>query len=389
MADANRVGRGFFDRGEEGSREAHGRRLPRISAGLRQSGGAAPEPSERRAVAAGTREDVGDPGYHPGVKRGGWTLAFLTGGAALLALLARRLPSPDLHVPALSAVPAGATFLALARPVELRAAGLWKLPVGALPARLLQRVSSTCGKDPLEGVDEIAVATPASALDGAFGIAVTGVFRAAPWEACLLRLARDDGKSLDVRRPEERDRFVRLTDPSGDGQATIALADGVLLAGSARYVADMRETLAGRRVSAATDPLHAGLRRDAPASALIASLRLTADTREAIRLEIRDPTAPAARIVGLLGSVTLGQKTTLRAVVACEDDAAGRAMTDVLARLADDAEASTTARFLGLVPLLRTRTLATEGRAAVLTAVATPETAAALGAALGAALAPP
>ena len=316
-------------------------------------------------------------------------LVFGVAASMALAALARTLPSPDLHVPALAALPAGATLLVVAKPAQLRTKGLWKLPPTSEPAKLLARVASTCGLDPLEGVDEIGVATPGSARDGAFGVVITGDFFAAPREACALRLARDRDKTIERTTAGVEGRFVVLTDTSGDGRATLALTDGMLLAGDASYVAAMMRTLAGGEASAAADPTHAGLRRELDGgAALVASLRLTADTRETIRRELRDPKAPASNIVGLFASLRTTSKISLRGVVACEDEASATAMTDVVERMAKDAEVSTTARFLGLVPLLRSRSTKTEGRGAIITAETDPAAASLLLGALGGALSP-
>lgn len=306
-----------------------------------------------------------------------------------LGALARTLPSPDLHVPALALVPQGATLVVLARPTELRAKGLWKLPPASEPAKLLARIASTCGLDPLEGVDEIAVATPGSARDGAFGIVVSGHFLAAPRVACAERLARDRDKSIERSSGGADRRFVVLTDQGGDGRATLALTDGLLLAGDVGYVTEMMRTLAAGAGSAVQDPTHAGLRRElADGAALAASLRLTADTRETIRRELGDPKAPARNIVGLFGGLRTSPNVQLRGVIACEDEASAAAMTDVVERMAKDAEASTTARFLGLVPLLRSRVTKTEGRGAVVRAETDVAAAGLLLSALGGAVSP-
>lgn len=306
-----------------------------------------------------------------------------------LAALGRTLPSPDLHVPALAALPQGATLVVVARPALLRAKGLWKLPTSSEPAKQLARIASTCGFDPLEGVDEIAVATPGSARDGAFGVVVSGSFFAAPREACAQRLARDRDKVLERGFGGPDRRFVVLTDTSGDGRATLALTDGMLLAGDAAYVAEMMRTLASADGSAAVDPTHAGLRRDiAEGAALAVSLRLTADTRETIRRELHDPKAPASNIVGLFASLRTSPRIGLRGVVACEDEGSAAAMTEVLERMAKDAEGSLTARFLGLVPLLRSRVVKAEGRGAVIAAETDPAAASLLIGAIGGVLSP-
>lgn len=310
------------------------------------------------------------------------------GCGAAFAAIARTLPSPDLHAPALRAVPAGATLLVVVKPAPFAAKGLWKLPPASAPAKLLARFSSVCGVTALDALDEIAIATPGSAKDGTFALVATGRFRAAPVEACLTRLARDDGRTIERTAAREGQPFVKLHDTSTSGSATsgmasgrptLALADGVLLAGDASYVDEMIRVLAGQAPSAEDDPLHTGLRHElASGAALAASLRLTADTREAIRREIGDPKAPAGHIVGLLGSVRVGPNVALRGLVACDDEASANALREVIERMAADAEGSITARFLGLVPLLHARATKTEGRAAVIATDTDPNGAAAI-----------
>jgi hypothetical protein len=136
--------------------------------------------------------------------------------------------------------------------------------------------------------------------------------------------------------------------------------------------------------SAATEPLHRGLRQElADGALLVASLRLTADTREAIRREVGDPQAPASQIVGLLGSVRRASPTAngpasgalrLTGMVACEDETSAKALTEVVERLARDAEGTVTARFLGLAPVLHDRQVTTEGRGAILRTQTSPAT---------------
>lgn len=301
--------------------------------------------------------------------------------ALLLAALARRLPSPDLHVPALSVIPSGSTLLVVARPGPLQALGLLRLPKSAEPSRLLAEIATTCKINPLDEVDEVALATPGSARDGTFGLVLTGTFPAAPRVACIERLARDHGRSegLTKRRAGAHQRFQLLALADDERGASVALADGLLLIGSAAYVAEMIRTadasLDGLSAgasggSAATEAMHQGLRREFGEGALVvASLRLLADTRETIRREVGDPNAPAGQIVGLLGSVRSDGRTSrlqVAGMVACEDEASAKAMADVVERMARDAEGTATARFLGLAPLLHDRSVTTEGRAAVL-----------------------
>jgi hypothetical protein len=320
-------------------------------------------------------------------------LVLAASGLVALGLwaLARTLPTPDLHLPALQVVPPGSTLLVVARPAPLRARGLWRLPKGSEPAKLLADVTGACKINLLDEVDEVALATPGSARDGTFGAVFSGTFLAAPRVACVERLARDRGRLATRTRAGANKRFVVLTDETSG--ASFAATNGLLLVGSAAYVGEMIRTadgsVEGGAVSAATEPLHRGLQRELADGALVvASLRLTADTREAIRREVGDPTAPASQIVGLVGSVRPAPTSPsgdsragalgLKGLVACEDEVSAKALTEVVERLARDAEGTVTARFLGLSPLLHDRIVTTEGRGAVLRTEASPETLGAL-----------
>ena len=120
--------------------------------------------------------------------------AIVAVATAGLALVARSRQAPDLRSRALDAVPSGALLVAVADLAALRAS-----PIGGPLLREgreiegLGKVRDVCGFDPIDQLDEIALAIPAAGDSGDFGVVAAGAVDGDALLACASKVIEARG----------------------------------------------------------------------------------------------------------------------------------------------------------------------------------------------------
>lgn len=255
-------------------------------------------------------------------------------GLALLALLAlggglawfaTRRPAVDLTPRALDAIPGGALLVATADLAALRAS-----PLGApflregreIPG--LGKVKDVCGFDPMDTLEEVAVAIPAAGEGGEFGLAAAGSIQDEALLACASKVIAARGGRPVVTQIGSFStvRDAALDTPGGE----IAVRHGgpVLLGGGA-YLRAMIDAADGRSPTIRSSVAHSRLAAQIGGTAARVTVVLTPEQRVQLADELALTGAgdsPAASIfAGGLG-VDLEPAVALHGVIACASAAA-------------------------------------------------------------------
>jgi hypothetical protein len=248
----------------------------------------------------------------------------------LLWLAARHGATPTLHAPALQAIPSDPLLLAT---VDLRA------PRGPALRALLggdglpsaPELRSLCGEDPLAQAAEVALAMPAAASEGEFGVVVAGPLRQASLVGCAERVIRARGGRPVVLREGS---FAVVTDVASGGAGVVAVGEGgPLLLGGLPYVRRMMAAAAGREPSVEVDARHVALRAEAGEGAVVVSALLSADLRERLQEGLGEERSALAGVLGLGVSLGAADPAPLRLVVGCASEPACAGVEALLLRL--------------------------------------------------------
>lgn len=236
----------------------------------------------------------------------------------------------------LGAVPDGALLLAT---VDVRA-----LRRTALGERLLGRgrrigglglVSEVCGADPMEGIEQLAVAIPAAGSDTSFAVFAAGRFDDQALVECATTVIRQRG-GRPVLSPMGRFRVLRDASQLEPG-AELAVAPGgpvVLAHGS--YLREAVDAAEGRVPSMLHNRAHEQLRRAVGQGAMVATVVLSNDLRRTLVRELAlqgSADSPASAVTSAGVSVQLGKTLSGHLVIRCDRPEACRE----LARLLDEA----------------------------------------------------
>lgn len=286
--------------------------------------------------------------------------AVLTAG---LVGLARRRRVPDLRSRALDAVPAGALLVATADLAALRAS-----PVGApflregreIPG--LGKVRDVCGFDPIDTLEEVAVAIPAAGDSGDFGLVASGPVDDARLIACA-------GKVIEARggRPVVTTigsfRTVRDAGLASGGEIA-ARKGGPLLFGAGAYLRAMIDAADGHAPTVKTSNVHGRLAREVGDAAVRVTVVLSREQRVALADELAiagEEASPAASIVaGALG-LELGAMVSVKGVVACDRaDACGK-LAGALKSARDARAADHATRLVGFGPVFEQLAIEVDG----------------------------
>ena len=240
--------------------------------------------------------------------------------ALLLLTAARRGARPVLYAPATQAVPSGPLLLVTLDARAPRGAAFRALMDGdALPSS--EELTRACGEDPLAGAAEVALAMPAAAAEGEFGLVIAGELREEPLVRCASRviLARG-GRPVALREGA----FSMVTDVASAGEGVVAVREGgPLLLGGLPYVRRMVAASAGREPSVEVDARHVALRAEAGEGVLVASALLSADLRERLQAEVgAAEKTPLAGVLGLGLSLGPLDPVAGRLVVGCDSERA-------------------------------------------------------------------
>jgi hypothetical protein len=281
-------------------------------------------------------------------------LVLALGMAAGLAWMYGRRQQPELGSRSLDAVPAGALLVATIDLAAVRAS-----PVGA---RLLEqgreipglgKVKDLCGFDPIEVLDEIAVAVPAAGDTGDFGLVGSGRIEGEALIACASKVIEGRGGQPVLSTIGS---FQTVRDASlGASGGEIAVRDrGMLLLGSGLYLRAMIDAADKRIPNIRSSEAHGQLARQVEGSAVRVTVVLTPEQRRMLALELQaeGPASPGSRVAGGAAGAALGATLALHAVVACDEPDACRALEGSLRRARDERAKDYAIRIVGFGAVL-------------------------------------
>lgn len=291
--------------------------------------------------------------------------AALGGGAAWLAQ--RGAPGapvgPAGRPRALDAIPAGALLVGSADLRALRAS-----PVGApffregREIRGVGKVRDVCGFDPIDTLDEIALAVPATGDGAEIGLSAAGEVRADALVDCASKVIQARG-GRPVVTPIGSFRTVRDVNAPAGGELAVR-AGGPVLLGGGSYLRAMIDAADGR--AAGIGDAHASIERQVTGRAARLTVVLTPEQRRQIADELAlggAPTAPAGSILGAGLGLELGPKVGLHAVIACAAAPPCAALADRLRAARDARVEDLGARLTGLAGILQRVELSAQGEA--------------------------
>ncbi|MRG96962.1 hypothetical protein [Polyangium spumosum] len=184
----------------------------------------------------------------------------------------------------------------------------------------LGKVRDVCGFDPMAGLNELGVAVPAAGEGGDFGLVASGTIDPDALLACASKVIEARG-GRSVVNPIGGFRTVRDASLSTSGAEIAVREGGPVLLGAGSYLRSMIDAAEGRVPSARADSDHTKLAAEAGPGALRVTVVLTPEQRRTLLEEIALSGAqgsPAASVVGLGLSVSIGERVGLSAVVACD-----------------------------------------------------------------------
>ncbi len=240
--------------------------------------------------------------------------------SAGLWVLAQQRRSPDRRFRALAAVPRSALLVAVADLAALRAS-----PVGGpflkkgreIPG--LGKVKDLCGFDPIDSLEEIALAIPASGDAGDFGLVASGKLDEKALIGCASKVIEGRGGTPSVTTIGS---FRTVRDTSlAEGGGEIAVRDGgPLLLGAGGYLRAMIDAAEQRAPGIRESEAHAWLARESGEASLRITAVLSREQRKALADEQRaaDPDAPPTAVFGGALGVELGPTVSLHGVIACD-----------------------------------------------------------------------
>lgn len=291
--------------------------------------------------------------------------AALGGGAAWLAQQgAPATPgAPGARARALDAIPAGALLVGSADLRALRAS-----PVGApffregREIRGVGKVRDVCGFDPIDTLDEIALAVPATGDGAEIGLAASGEVRADALVDCASKVIQARG-GRPVVTPIGSFRTVRDVSAPGGGELAVR-AGGPVLLGGGSYLRAMIDAADGR--APAVGDAHASVERQVTGRAARLTVVLTPEQRRQIadELALSGATgAPAGSILAAGLGLELGPRVGLHAVISCAAAPPCAALGDRLRAARDARLEDLGARMTGLAAILGRVELSTQGEA--------------------------
>ena len=283
--------------------------------------------------------------------------AFVAAAAAGLSVVARSRRTPELGGRTLDAIPSGALLVATADLAALRAS-----PVGApflregreIPG--LGKVRDVCGFDPIDALEEAALAIPAAGDSGEFGLVASGPVDHDAVIACAAKVIEARG-GRPVITTIGGFRSVRDASLATSGGEIAARKGGPLLLGAGTYLRSMIDAADGRAPSVRSSRAHAALGREiAGASVAIrVTVVLSPEQRRTLVEELESGGAaasPARSISGGALGVRVGASVAMHGVIACDDAAACDRLAVSIQRARDARAGDALLRLLGVSALL-------------------------------------
>ncbi len=277
----------------------------------------------------------------------------------------RRRPSEESPAAApvrsvLAAIPQGAMLVAVVDLNALRATELGQRFLGhGRTVAGLGEIQTLCGNDPMDGVDQLAVAVPAAGADAGFGVFAAGAFDAERLLSCAARIVtRRGGKP--VRR--RHDRFVVLRDASlALSSAELAVTDGgPFVLAEPPYLQASLEAMTDAGPAADLNGAHRMLRELVPQGVVVATVVLSEAQRRTLVAELRAqqlPDSPFGAVTAAALSIRLDQALHLEAVLRCDEASACEAIAARIDSARKLEAAALAARVTGLARVLEAMTV--------------------------------
>jgi hypothetical protein len=227
----------------------------------------------------------------------------------------------------------------------------------------LGKVRDVCGFDPLAGLTELGVAVPAAGGDGDFGLVASGVIDPDALLSCASKVIEARG-GRSVVNPIGAFRTVRDASQSTSGAEIAVREGGPVLLGAGSYLRSMIDAAEGRVPSARADGDHTKLAAEAGPGALRVTVVLTPEQRRTLLEEIALSGAqgsPAASVLGLGLSVTIGERVGLSGVVACDAAAPCAELAKIFEGKRATQSGDMLVRLMGLGPILERLKIGSEG----------------------------
>jgi hypothetical protein len=284
-------------------------------------------------------------------------------GAAAYAIHARNqpetLPPAPAHADALDAVPDQSMLVVTVDLRALRASPLGGALAGPGARALLGDVKATCGFEPFDSLDQLALAAPATGSDGDFGIVGSGpIDQPAMLECATKVIAARGGKPIATAVgsfKSVRDVSERASGTTGE----IAVrAGGPLLIGSGDFMRAMIDTADGALPTVKTNAAHAALREAvADGSAAELSIVLSPAQRATIAEEVdssggKAPAGLKGVLAAALGAKVTSETVQLHGVILVADDRQAKELAGALDDVRKQRSENPLLRRLGLGSLL-------------------------------------
>lgn len=232
--------------------------------------------------------------------------------ALLLVTAARHGARPALHAPATQAIPSGPMLLATLDLSRRDRPAFHALLGEGWSAELQAR----CGEDPLAPAAELALAMPAAAAEGEFGLALAGSFQVKRVVSCATRVIEGRGGRPVVLQDGP---FSLISDVASRGEGVVAIKEGgPLLLGGLAYVRRMIATAARREASVESDARHVALRSEVGEAMLVATLLPSQDLGERLRAEAGVEQGGLAGVLGLGVALSADDPAELRLAIGCD-----------------------------------------------------------------------
>lgn len=292
-------------------------------------------------------------------------LTLVAAATALgLGLVARSRDEPDLRGRALDAVPSGALLVAVVDLGAIRAsplAGPLLREGREIPG--LGKVRDVCGFDPLDTVEEIAVAVPAAGDSGEFGLVAAGSLDGEALLQCASKVieARGGDAVITGIGGFRTVRDATLSTPGGE--IAVRPRDLVLL-GAGAYLRAMIDSADRRAPTIRTSVAHGILGKEIAGADIRITAVLTPEQRQTLALELEregGASSPATSILaGALG-VRVGPTVGLHGVITCETEAPCAELARTLSKARDERAADYATRLIGVGALLDRLTIEAKG----------------------------
>lgn len=275
--------------------------------------------------------------------------AAITAGA--LVFVGRSRKAPDLRVRSLDAVPNGALIVVVADLDAIRAsplAGPLLREGREIPG--LGKVRDVCGFDPLDTLDEVAVAVPAAGEAGEFGLVGTGTLDGEALLQCASKVIAARGGQAVVTSIGGFRSVRDVTLSSSGGEIAVRSRDLMLL-GAGAYLRAMIDSADRRAPTIRASVAHASLSRDIEGADIRVTAVLTPEQRQTLTSELAQEyggTSPGTSIVaGALG-VRVGPTLQVHGVIACEAPAPCADLARTLSKARDERAADYATRLIGV-----------------------------------------